>query len=403
MLAWQIASRYLFSRKSHSAINAITVVAACGVAVIAMALVCTLSVYNGFEDLVRRLCSNFDPDLRIEATVGKSFEENRETVLRIKELSEVVEVAPTLEETVLLSYAGRQLPARIKGVDSTFRQIAHIDSIIRRGEFLLSDPVAEYAVVGAGVASRLGINAGFIRPFTVYCPRREGKISILRPEDAFAEGELFCGGVFAVEQAEYDDDLLLAPIGFVRRLLSDSLLTTAYEVKLRDGVSPEQIKQTLQKMLGEDFRVLTRMEQQADVYKIMQIEKWITYAIILFILLIASFNIIGALSMLIVDKESELHTLRCLGASETLIRRIFFIEGWLISGSGALVGICLGVVLCLLQQHYGFIPLGDGSAIYVVDAYPVRLVWSDIVWSAVGVFLLGGLAVIYPLKTLSSK
>lgn len=403
MLAWQIACRYLFSKKSHSAINVITVVAACGIAVITTALICTLSVYNGFESLVQSLCSNFDPDLRIESAEGKSFAASDELRKQIAAQEGVQVVGETLEETVLLSYNNRQVPAVMKGVDSLFSEITSVDSIMRSGYFVLSDPVAQYGVLGVGVASALGVNAGFIRPFTVYCPRRKGKIDLMRPENAFTEGYLFCNGVFLVDQREYDDRIFLSSIDFARTLLGDSLLTTAYEVKLLPEASPQRVKKQLEQSLGSTFRIRTRMEQQADIYKIMQIEKWITFLIIVFILLIASFNVIGALSMLIIDKEPELFALRSLGASETLIRRIFLLEGWLISGSGALFGIVLGVALCWLQQHYGFISMGDGSALYILDAYPVRLMWSDVLWSVLSVLFVGALATIYPLKSIRMK
>lgn len=404
MLAWDIACRYLFARKSHAAINAISVVAACGVAVITTALVCTLSVYNGFETLVAGLCSNFDPDIRIEARTGKTFRADSDSLLNlIAGRPDITAVSRTLEETVLLAYNGRQIPATIKGVDSTFNQTSSIDSILRAGTFTLSDAVANYTVMGAGLANQIGVGAGFLRPVTVYCPKRKGKINLLKPDDAFTEGELFCSGVFAVEQVEYDDRFFLSSLDFVHHLLGDSSILSAYEVSIRSGADAGAIRDDLQQLLGPSFTVLTRMELQADSYKIMQIEKWITFLIIFFILVIASFNIIGALSMLIIDKEKEINTLRNLGADDRLITRIFFLEGWLISGSGAIIGIVLGIILCLIQEYFGIIPLGDGSAMFIIDSYPVKLQWSDVLWTFLCVSIIGLLATIYPLRVLQHK
>ncbi len=401
-LAWRIAARYLRGAKSHRAINAITWVAACGIAIITTALICALSVYNGFEDLVGRLCSNFDPDLRIEASRGKHFSDDSLVVVSLCADPDVESVNRTLEETVLLGYNGRQLPARMKGVDeAVFPQVANIEEILRSGTFQLSDEVADYSVLGAGLAAQIGVGAGFLRPLSIYCPRRAAKIDLLRPEEAFREGALFCSGVFAVEQVEYDDQLLITSLPFARALMGDSVgLLSAYELKLRPHASAEQVKRRLAPKLGADYRLLTQLEQQADSFKIMQIEKWITFLIILFILLIASFNVIGALSMLIIDKEQETETLRTLGATDRMIRHIFQAEGALITGSGAAVGLLLGILLCWAQEQFGLIKLGDGSGMFIIDSYPVSLRWSDIGWTALSVFVLGALATIYPLRSL---
>jgi len=404
MLAWDIACRYLFAKKSHAAINAISLVAACGVAVITTALVCTLSVYNGFEALVAGLCSNFDPDIRIEAKTGKTFRTDNDSLLNaLAGHPDIEAVSRTLEETVLLAYNGRQVPATIKGVDNIFQQTSSIDSILRAGTFTLSDAVVNYTVMGAGLANQIGVGVGFLRPITVYCPKRKGKINLLRPNEAFTEGELFCSGVFAVDQVEYDDRLFLSSLDFVHSLLGDSTILSAYEIRIRPGTDADAVRKDLQQSVGPSFTVLTRMELQADSYKIMQIEKWITFLIIFFILVIASFNVIGALSMLIIDKEAEIATLHNLGADDRLITRIFFWEGWLISGSGAVVGIILGIVLCLIQEHFGVIPLGDGSAIFIIDSYPVQLQWSDVAWTFLCVSIIGLLATLYPLHVLRHK
>lgn len=410
MLAFRIALRYLFSPKSHSAINIITLVAACGVGVITAAMICMLSVYNGFEGLVGDLTSRFDPDLRLEATAGKTFADS--PVLRQALLShpDVEEVNATLEETVLISYSGHQVPAKMKGVDSTFVQVSEIDSILLGTEgFLLRDEVADYCIPGAGLATIIGINRGFVRPLTVYCPRRVGKISITEPDEAFREAYLYCSNLFMVQQADYDNQFFLCSLDVARRLLGDSLLTSAYEIKLRPDVKSEKAKQHLLSSVLSDYKLddgsaafclKTQYEQQADAYRIMQIEKWITFLLVVFIMLIASFNAIGALSMLIIDKESQITTLRNLGAPASLIRSIFTFEGWLITGFGALGGIVLGVVLCLLQQHFGFITLGGGDAThYVVSSYPVLLEWSDVLLTAIAVTFIGWLSTFYTVRS----
>lgn len=404
MLSLTIALRYLFAHKSHSAINMITLVAACGVGIITAAMICVLSVYNGFEELVSDLTSRFDPDLRIEATVGKGFTEDEQLRTLIEDLPEVESVNATLEETVLLSYSGHQVPARMKGVEDSFAEVTQIDSILLGTDgFLLEDEVAHYCILGAGLGTTLGMSRGFVRPLSVYCPRRTGKIDLLNPEESFSEMSLYCSNIFMVQQSQYDDQYFLCSLSTARELLGDSLLTTAYEVKLSDGANADKVKQKINSSLltpNPSLRVLTRHEQQADAYRVMQIEKWISYLLVIFILLIASFNIIGALSMLMIDKTSEITTLRNLGASNSLIKNIFTLEGWLICGSGAILGVILGVTLCLLQQHFGIISLGAGvTAQYVVNAYPVHLLWSDVLLTLLSVTLIGWLATAYTIRS----
>lgn len=399
-LPLKIALRYLLAPKSHAAINAITVVASCGVAIITAALICVLSVFNGFEQLVSRLTSRIDPDIRIEASVGRTFTDTPELRALVEGVDGVDGLCATLEETVLLSYGNHQLPAKIKGVEDSYNAITGIDSIFYGDKFLLHDNIVQYTVIGGGLGASLGIAGGFVRPITVYCPKRIGKIDITRPDDAFTHGELFCSGAFVVEQAEYDDEMMIAGIDFVRSLLQDSLATTAYELRLNKGTQAGKVKTELMRRLPDSYQVLTRQELQADSYRIVRIEKWITFLIIIFILMIASFNIIGALSMLIIDKEAEIDTLRNLGADHRLIARIFTIEGWLISGSGAIIGMVIGITLCLLQEHFGFIKLGGDSGNYIIESYPVFVQWPDILWSLLCIAGIGLFATLYPIRVL---
>ena len=414
MLALRIALRYLFSRKSHSAINLITLVAACGVGIITAAMICMLSVFNGFEGLVSSLTSRFDPDLRLQPAVGKTFHDNDTLRSLLLSHPDVEAVGVTLEETVLLSYGGHQLPARMKGVDATFEQVTCIDSILLGEDgFLLKDEVADYCILGAGLASVVGINRGFVRPLTVFCPRLVGKgtVDVTHPEDAFSEANLYCSNIFMVQQADYDNQYFLCSLPTARQLLGDSLLTSAYELRLRPGANMNRVKRDIASRLNSSpyagglegispFTILSQHEQQADAYRIMQIEKWLTFLLVFFILLIASFNAIGALSMLIIDKEAQISTLRNLGADPSLIRRIFTCEGWLITGIGAVVGLVLGIILCLLQQHFGFITLGGGDTTrYVVAAYSVVLHWSDAFLTLLAVAAVGFLSTFYTVKS----
>ena len=441
MLALRIALRYLFSRKSHSAINLITLVAACGVGIITAAMICMLSVFNGFEGLVSSLTSRFDPELRIQPTLGKTFHDSDTLRSILLSHPDVEAVGTTLEETVLLSYGGHQIPAIMKGVDSTFARVTQIDDILLGEDgFLLKDEVADYCILGAGLASIISINRGFVRPLTVFCPRLidkkgyadpnindsnfSGQLTVDAPrlrtsslqnltnsDDAFAEANLYCRNIFMVQQADYDNQYFLCSLPMARQLLGDSLLTSAYELRLRPGANMNRVKRDIASRLNSSpyaeglegapsFTILSQHEQQADAYRIMQIEKWLTFLLVFFILLIASFNAIGALSMLIIDKEAQISTLRNLGADPSLIRRIFTCEGWLITGIGAVVGLVLGIILCLLQQHFGFITLGGGDTTrYVVAAYPVLLHWSDALLTLLAVAAVGFLSTFYTVRS----
>lgn len=402
MLSLKIAIRYLLSKKSHNAINGITLVASCGVAIITAAIICMLSVFNGFESLIDSLCSNFDAELRIEPRRGKTFQDTDSLRNVILNTDGVEILSAVLEENILLSYGNHQIPAKMMGVDDAFADVTQIQDIVAAGEYLLEDEVADYCSLGGGLATQLGAGSSFVRPISAYCPRRQGKIDLLNPDDAFIDGHLYCGSIFLVNQAEYDDNYCITSLDFARRMLDDSTLVSAYELKLRKGLDPDRVKAAIP-LDSESFVVKTRYEQQADNYRIMQIEKWITFLIVIFILLIASFNVIGALSMLIIDKEDEIMILRNIGASDKMIRNIFACEGMLVSGIGAVSGIVIGVILCLLQERYGFITLGSDSSAYIVSSYPVELHWLDVLCAALAVFVIGIITTIYPLSVLNKR
>ncbi len=399
-LSFLFAKRYLIAKKTHNAINVISMVSLCGVAIISMALICTLSVYNGFQDLIASLYSNFDSELRIEPARGKFFDIDQPVFDEIRSMPQVAIFGEVLQEQVLINYGDRQVPAFFKGVDTTYQHLTQIDQLIVNGTFTLQDPVAEYANVGIGLASQLQVNAGFVRPLEIFVPKRIGKINLSNPTQSFTTGRVFVSSVFAVSQAKYDDTYLLGSLPFARQLFEAPNQVSSIELKLQEGANQKRVKEQIQEMLGDEYLVLDRMEQQADSFRIMQIEKWMTFLILLLILIIASFNVIGSLSMLIVDKKNDMITLRNMGASTPFIRHIFLIEGMLISGVGAVVGIVLGVLLCYLQQEFGLLRMGDASGLFIIDAYPVKLEAMDVLYVIGVVSLLGYLAALYPVHTM---
>ena len=399
-----IARRYLFSKKSHNAINVISTISVCGVALATLALVCTLSVFNGFQDLVETFFTAFDPQLKITAVRGKVFDGQDKRVLQLKKLPEVAVYSESLEDNVMVQYQGRQAMAVIKGVEDNFDELPPIDSILfGRGDLLLHDEVVDYAIPGIQLLSTLGSGIRFLDPLEIYAPRRGAKVNMANPSTGFVTGNLFSSGlVFAVNQEKYDASYILTSMNFARKLFQYTTEVSAINLKLKDGADTDAVKKYIQTLLGDDFRVQDRYEQQADTFRIMEIEKLISYLFLTFILMIACFNVIGSLSMLIIDKRDDVVTLRNLGASDRQIVRIFLFEGRMISLFGALAGVILGLLLCWLQQEYGLISLGDSGS-FVVDAYPVSVHASDVIIVFVTVLLVGFLSVWYPVRFLSKR
>lgn len=399
--SFRIARRYLFSKKSHNAINIISGISATGVAVGTMALVVVLSVFNGFGSLISEMYSAFDPDLKITLAQGKTFDVNAPAFSEIKKLKSVAVFTQVIEENALLKFKDKQMPVTIKGVSDDFEKMTRIDSIMYDGKFQLYDGGFERAVVGSGVAAILGLNAHFIDPLYIYAPKRTSEINLLNPENSFNQEGTFVSGIFSVKQLEYDDHYVLVSIRLARRLFEyDANTVTSVELKLANNADKDKVQEQIKSILGKRFNVLNRYEQQADFFKIMKIEKWMTFLILCFILLIASFNIIGSLSMLIIDKKADIVTLRNLGADNHLIKQIFLFEGWLISIVGAVSGIFIGTLLCLLQEYFGLLKLGSN---YVVDAYPVVTNATDILLVFVTVLLMGFVAAYYPVRYLKTK
>lgn len=402
-LSLKIAIRYLFSKKSHSAINIISTVSICGVAVTTMALICTLSVYNGFQDLIASLYSSLDPQIKITPATGKTLSLQDPSIKSLAEWQEIDAIAPVIEENALLIYRNRQMPVLLKGVPDNYTRVSNIDSILLDGNFFLKDSIANYATIGVGVANRLEVGAHYVYPLFVYTPKRKAKVNLANPSNAFNEDRMFATAVFSVNQPEYDDQMVIVPLDMATKLFDYSHQASALEIKLKPGTNEKRTISSLSEHLGEDYLVKDRMMQQETSFRMMQIEKWMTFLILAFILMIATFNVISSLSMLIIDKQNDIKTLQNLGADEKLISRIFLTEGWLISAIGAGTGLIAGIFLCWLQQEYGLLRLGQTSGAFIVDAYPIHLLWSDAFAVLAIVTLLGFPAAWYPVKYLRNK
>lgn len=403
-LPFYIAKRYLFSKKSHNAINIISGISVCGVALATLALVCTLSVFNGFRELVAGLFTSFDPELKITAAKGKVFDAGDSLILRVRQLPEVEVSTLCVEENAMLRYKERQEVVTVKGVEENFSQLTAIDSILYGyGKFTLHDEVTEYGIMGIQLASLLGTGVSPIDPIEVCVPKRGVSINVANPTSGFKRGYLYSPGVvFAVNQQKYDASYVLTSLDFARDMFGYEDEATSLELKFRPGTDVGAMQKRISRLLGADYSVQDRYEQQADVFRIMEIEKLISFFFLTFILLIACFNIIGSLSMLIIDKKEDVRTLRNLGADSRLITRLFFVEGWLISLIGAVAGIVFGLLLCFLQQRYGLIALGSQGG-FLVDAYPVSVEAGDVLLVFLTVLVVGGMAVWYPVRNLSKR
>lgn len=391
-----IAWRYLFSKKGHNAINVVSGVSAVAIAVVTACMICVLSVMNGFGVLVEQMFSEFDPPLLVTSSTSHTFRTDNEPIQSLFHTDAIGAISKQVEHTALIRYKDHQVPCRVIGVDSLFTHTAHIDSVITDGYYSVYDGAFERAVLGRGLAAQIGINAHFTGALHLYAPKRVGKINMLRPDQSLVHEHAFIAGTFAINQVDYDDQLTLVSLPLSQRLFGfDEHTITALRIQPAAGHSIEDTKQKIQSILGDGYKVLDRYEQQQDFFKILHIEKLLTLLLLIFILLIASFNIIGSLSMLILDKNESIHILSHLGANQSTIRRIFLCEGWLISALGAVVGIIIGVLLCLGQQYFGWIKLGDGSN-YVISAYPVMVQASDVLLVTAIVGVLGLIAAWFP-------
>lgn len=368
-----------------------------------LALVCALSVYNGFNDLVSSLFSHFDPELKIIPKEGKVFDPEEKIIHQVRMLPEVDIACEVLQDNALIKYKERQDVGIIKGVDESFARLVPLDSVIIDGAFQLSDQVANYATLGIGLAAHLGINAGFVSPLEIYVPKRDERVNMSNPAASFNREFAFITAVFRINQPVYDDHYMIIPLSVARKLLHYDKEISALELKLKPNASIAKVEAQIKAIVGDKYIVQNRFEQQESSFRMMQIEKWVTFLILCFILAIALFNIVGSLSMLMIEKKEDVRTLRNLGANNLQIRQIFLFEGWMISGFGALVGIVLGILLCMLQQHFGLLRLGDTAGAFIIEAYPVHVLPSDILMVLVTVLSIGFLAAWYPVRYLGNR
>ena len=376
---WKIALRYLFARKSHSAVNVISVISVAGVAVAAMATVCVLSVFNGFTQLAQGRLSVIDPDLRIESVHRSITSGSDSLAFCIRSLPEVDEAMPVLSAQALAVFGERQIPVTVKGVPDGYDKLSSLHEAIIDGDFTLTQGDYHGAVMSVGTAMQLGARPGYVTPLGVYVPRRVGRINPANPLASFRSDSLIVSGVYQVNQSEYDADMVMMPLEGVRDLLDyDSGEASAIEIRLAQGVSSERGREAVISLLGPDYRVLDRLQQEESSFRMISIEKWISFVMLAFILLIASFNVISTLAMIIIEKRDNLRTLRALGATPAMVSRIFLIEGWLISLFGGVIGVVAGVAISLAQQYGGFIRLGGDPTQMSINVYPVCVEWSDI-------------------------
>ncbi|HOU01677.1 MAG TPA: FtsX-like permease family protein [Bacteroidales bacterium] len=399
-LSVYIAKRYLFAKKSRNAINIISAVSVTGVAVGTMALIIILSVFNGLEDMVRSIFNTFDPDLKITPSLGKTFIPDSSKLEMLANVNGVACYSLTIEENALLRYDDRQTVATIKGVDDTYVRVTGIDSSMWDGEFILkSDRQRDYAIPGIGIANYLGIGITFVTPLNIYVPKLSAS-STVNPEDAFNRKFIYPSGIFQVEQS-YDSKYVYVPIDFARELIGNDNGVSSIEIKFTDTADEKRVKKEVSDIFGDDFVVQNRFEQQEIFYRVMKSERFAIFLILTLILIIASFNIIGSLTMLIIEKERDIEILKSLGADRDLIRRIFIFEGWMISIMGAVIGLILGFIICWLQQTYGLVRLQSDSLL--LTSYPISMEFKDFIIVPLTVLTIGYWAAWYPVRYLTKK
>ncbi len=400
-----IARRYLFSKKSTHAINVISAISVIGVAVATMALVVVMSGFNGFSDLVASFFTSFDPQLKVVPLKGKSAPADDPLLQKIKTLPEIKVATECVEEQALAIYQDKQAMVTIKGVQDNFDSLTNIrDILYGDGDYELHVANLQYGIIGIRLAQDLGTGTKWEDYLHIYAPKREGQIDLSNPTEGFVEDSLISPGVvFQVKQGKYDRGYIITSVDFARTLFNRQGEVSSLELRMKAGADIGDVKKEIESIVGDKYKVFDRYEQQADTFNIMQIEKLFAYVFLTFILMVACFNIIGSLSMLIIDKKDDVITLRNLGATEKQICQIFLFEGRMISAAGAVIGIVLGLVLCWLQQTYGLVRLGNSSGNFIVDSYPVSVHPLDIVIIFITVILVGWLAVWYPVRNISRK
>ena len=400
-----IARRYLFSRKSTNAINVISGISVVGVAVASMAMVVTLSVFNGFHDMVASFFTQIDPQLKITPAKGKTVRSDDPVLTAIRQMPEVAVATDVLEDQALAVYGDRQQMVKVKGVDDNYDSLTHVRStLLGDGEYALHAADMSYGILGLGVAYQLGTGYTYREPLKIYAPRREGQYNTANLQAGFVEDELYSPGViFCIKQGKYDKHYIITAIQFTRHLFDREGELSSLELRLKPGSDFDRVKAKITKVAGPRFVVRDRYEQHDDSFRIMKIEKLMAYIFLTFILVIACFNIIGCLSMLMIDKRNDVVTLRNLGASNRQIIRIFLFEGRIISAIGAVIGIGVGLLLCWLQQQYGLLRLGSDEGSFVVNAYPVSVHLWDVVVVFITVLAVGFLSVWYPVHYFAKR
>lgn len=400
-----IARRYLFAKKSTNAINVISAISVAGVAVATMAMIIVLSVFNGFSSLVGSLFTHFDPQLKVIPVEGKTVAADDTMLVAIRQMPEVLVATDCVEDMALAVYEGKQQMVTIMGVDDNFRKQTQIDAILYGdGTFELHDGDLQYGIPGITLARDIGMLANWGGWLAIYAPTREGQLDMSNPQGGFSVDSLLSPGcVFAVNQNKYDGAYIITSTAFARRLFDQQGYVSSLLLKLKEPRQTDAVKKKIRTMTQGRFRVLDRYEQQADTFRIMQIEKFLAYIFLTFILIVASFNIVGSLSMLIIDKKDDVQTLRNMGATDRQVAGIFMFEGRLIAAIGAVAGLIIGLILCVLQQQYGLVKLGKSSGSFIVDAYPLSIRLSDIILVFVTVVAISWLAVWYPVRYLSRR
>ena len=400
-----VARRYLFAKKSHHAINIISGISVCGVALATMALICTLSVFNGFHDMVATFFTAFDPELKVVPVEGKYMNQNDAPLQELRKIKDIEVFSETLEDNALITSSDHQAIVTLKGVEDNFIELADFANILYgEGTFQLHADVLNYGILGIQLTQQLEVGARFDEPLQVFAPKPGEKVNLANPASSFTRDLLYSPGVvFSVMQSKYDNHYVLTGLDFARKLFNTPGKMTALEMRCRAGADINRVKKTIQQQLGDKYKVLDRYEQQADVFRIMEVEKLLSYLFLSFILVIACFNIIGSLSMLIIDKKADVLTLRNMGASDSQICSIFLFEGRLISTIGAVGGTVLGLLLCWGQQTFGWLTLGDASGSFVIDAYPVSVHSWDVALVLGTVILIGYVSVWYPVRYLSRR
>lgn len=400
-----IARRYLFSKKSTHAINIISLISVTGVAVATIALVIVLSAFNGFHDLVATLFTSFDAQIEITPVRGKTAPADDPILTRIRQLPYVDISTESVEDNALAVYQDKQAMVVIKGVDDNFSSLTRITDILYGdGEFCLHAANLNYGVAGVQLAQQLALGTRWNGALQIYAPVREGQLDLSDPTKGFVVDSLYAPGVlFMVKQTKYDARYIIVPIAWARNLFGQQGMLSSLELRLKPGTDVATAKQEMAAIAGDKYAVKDRFEQQDDTFKIMKIEKLFAYVFLTFILIVACFNIVGSLSMLILDKKNDVVTLRNLGATDKQIARIFLFEGRLISVAGAAIGIVIGLLLCFLQQQFGLVRLGDSDSSFIVDAYPISVHYSDVAIIFVTVIAVGWMAVWYPVRYLGRR